>query len=66
MDKKTRDEYCIFLVEQSLVHINEAQEKYELKIKERLSEQETDIFRHAFIAGGVSVGVFLTDEKRGN
>ena len=66
MDTKSREEYCTFLVGHSLAHINESQEKYEEKIKERLSAEEADIFRYAFIAGGVSVGIFLTDEQRGN
>jgi hypothetical protein len=66
MDLRAREEYCTFLVEQSLVYIKEAQEKYELKIKCELSDKETDIFRHAFIAGCVSVGIFLTDDKRGD
>lgn len=64
MDTKSREEYCMFLVSQALTYINEAQEKYEEKINDRFSSEETDIFRHAFIAGAVSVGIFLTDEKR--
>ena len=66
MDLKSREDFCTFLVDQSLVYISEAQEKYEMKINDKLSQKEEQIFRHAFIAGGVSVGIFLTDDKRGD
>jgi hypothetical protein len=66
MDLKSREDFCTFLVDQSLVYIVEAQEKYEIKINDKLSPKDEQIFRHAFIAGGVSVGIFLTDCKRGD
>lgn len=66
MDVKSREEYCTHLVKEALIYIDESQKSYEIKINELLSAHEEDIFRHAFIAGAVSVGVFLTDKSRGN
>ena len=64
MDDQAREEYCLFLLKQAMGYIDSAQENYEQKIKTKLSKKEIDIFNHAFISGSVSVGIFLTDEKR--